>query len=610
MNRRKNMKKYIRILAAVLTLILVAVLPLAACGTQQQSSTQQRIPVTLLSLTSMEEQANAVRDMLGEVGFDVKLNLVADVSTYFAQEKVHEYDIEMINWGTTTGNGDYAIRDLFHNEGQLNGSPIKDDTLSAMIDKAATLTYNESIQAYTDIENWLVEKNAYMVPLYAMNNYVAVYKSVIDPASIVVPKSTIQNWTTTRYVAPSQNETRPFVYGQSQTNPPSFDPLRTDEGSTITMNANMNITLVNLTADAQVTADGSLSQAYAIGKGNQSYYFILRDNVGFSKIENENAVDTGVKVGAEDVLFTVNRAKDVNSVPTNMGSTYLSTVSGVSIVDDVSELQGVNVADADMSVLDYFNSQVSTPISKLVTSKSQVNNAAGAYQVVRIDTSAPFPQLLNFLTNGTIGIVSEQAVTAMNKGIDANNYDANSQVLYGDISTLTKGSAKFNNQLWFSGPYALRYMDDYGVYFERNPAFMPDNEFAASIRNVTVKMINDKAAMVNALRSGDVDMALPTGINVQTCEQDPNLAVVSNSSDVVYYMTFNLSNSVMKDINLRKAVLYAINQDDVIKVVNGRGVRASSTLTMIPTGNVWNQDLNKAHEFMNTYLNGSEASNQ
>jgi peptide/nickel transport system substrate-binding protein len=134
---------------------------------------------------------------------------------------------------------------------------------------------------------------------------------------------------------------------------------------------------------------------------------------------------------------------------------------------------------------------------------------------------------------------------------------------------------------------------------------MPGTEFVANIKNVTVKMINDQTTLINALRNNDVDLAPPTGIHVQTCQGDPNLATISNASDVVYYLTFNLSNSVMKDVNLRKAVLYAIDQDIMIKVMNGMGARASSQLTMIPTGNVWNQDLDKAREFMDAHFNNS-----
>ena len=68
-------------------------------------------------------------------------------------------------------------------------------------------------------------------------------------------------------------------------------------------------------------------------------------------------------------------------------------------------------------------------------------------------------------------------------------------------------------------------------------------------------------------------------------------------------MTFNLSgNSVMKDINLRQAAKYAINQDNVIRIRDGDGTRASSTLTMVPTGNVWNQDVNRAKEYVSAFL--------
>jgi len=585
-------------IVCALTLALAAALLAPACTKQAAAA----IPVSLLSITSYEQEANAVRGMLEEAGFEVTLNLVADYSTYATQESAHQYDIALMSWGTPAANADYAVRGLFHNDGEYNVYPIDDDTLAAMIDEAATYTYEESIPYYAAVEKRLVEEMTYMVPLYASTRSVSVYKSVIDENSIELGKGTGQYWATTKYVDAANSETRPFVFSQTQTSPPNFDPLRTNEGSTHTMKGNVNIQLVYMDTKDQIVTEHSLSHAYAVAEGNTTYYFILRDNVGFCKVENGQAVDTGVKVAAEDVLFTLKRAMDIDSVPTNRGSTFLSSVSGVSIVTDLSELESAAVSSTGESVLDYFNSQVPVAVSSLAATRGQVSNGAGAYQVVKIETSEAFPQLLNYLTHPTLGIVSEQAVTAVNEGIDANSYAADTDTLYGDISTLTKGSAQFDNQMWFSGPYALLYLDDYGVYFERNPVFMPGTDEVANIKNVTVRMISDATTNINALRSNETDFAAPTGINVKTCKEDPNLATITSSSNSVYHLTFNLSgNSVMGDINLRHAVLYAISQEDMILVKDGEAVKCGSTLTMIPTGNEWFQDLDKAKEYIQAY---------
>ena len=57
----------------------------------------------------------------------------------------------------------------------------------------------------------------------------------------------------------------------------------------------------------------------------------------------------------------------------------------------------------------------------------------------------------------------------------------------------------------------------------------------------------------------------------------------------------------MNDINLRQAVRYAVNQDDIIAIKEGTVTRAHSTLTMIPTGNEWNADLAKSAEYLQKY---------
>ena len=58
----------------------------------------------------------------------------------------------------------------------------------------------------------------------------------------------------------------------------------------------------------------------------------------------------------------------------------------------------------------------------------------------------------------------------------------------------------------------------------------------------------------------------------------------------------------MADINLRKAVMYAINQEDFVAYSEGiYGQLYSSFSTLINTGNVLKQDLAKSAEYLKAY---------
>lgn len=74
--------------------------------------------------------------------------------------------------------------------------------------------------------------------------------------------------------------------------------------------------------------------------------------------------------------------------------------------------------------------------------------------------------------------------------------------------------------------------------------------------------------MVAALRNGELDEGSPIGQNIQLCGEDSNVTVVEFPSVAITSVNFYMKReSKVKDINLRKAVLYAINQDEVISVM-------------------------------------------
>ncbi len=74
--------------------------------------------------------------------------------------------------------------------------------------------------------------------------------------------------------------------------------------------------------------------------------------------------------------------------------------------------------------------------------------------------------------------------------------------------------------------------------------------------------------MVAALRNGELDEGSPISQNIQLCGEDSNVTVVEFPSVAITSVNFYMKRErKVRDINLRKAVLYAIDQDEVISVM-------------------------------------------
>jgi len=382
----------------------------------------------------------------------------------------------------------------------------------------------------------------------------------------------------------------------------SLDPIKGNDGSINTLNTNMYVRLVNLTEDDQVVSDGSLSYNHVIADGNSDYYFILRDDINFAKVENGTAVDSGELVSAEDVVFSLNRAKDQNSVPDHRTYSIHENIQSVDVVSDITELQNAKVAGTEESVLDALSKDLPSAVSEVVTSEDQVDNAAGKYQVVKITTPTPFPQVLNYLAHQSGGIVSEKQVTSINT-YDVSNYDPNKDIAYGDQSTVTEG-ATYNNQLFASGPYILVQKNDYEAKFVKNPAYRPGTEYAPQITNISVRFIDDNDSALSALRNGEVHIlqSIPE-TKMDIVKDDANLTLKQADSNGVTYLQFNTSGrEVSKSADLRKAVLYSINQEEFITYYQGNKKPAVSTVSpLVDTGLKLEADSSKVAEFLKAY---------
>ena len=90
-------------------------------------------------------------------------------------------------------------------------------------------------------------------------------------------------------------------------------------------------------------------------------------------------------------------------------------------------------------------------------------------------------------------------------------------------------------------------------------------------------------------------------------ENDSKLFLQKNDSNAVSYLLFNTKNrEVSTSEALRKAVLYSINQDEILNFYQGNKKKAVSTVSpLVDTGNELKADPAKVQEFLNDYKAGN-----
>ena len=441
---------------------------LISCGSSQQSA--NNVDVQIIGMAINEKELNVMRDILSKNGFNPKINMLPDYASFIGQLDANNYDIAINSWNTVTGNPDYAVRSLFISGGDYNHSKISNQKLDNLIEKASTESSEEAKNTYNDIEKVIIDENAYIIPLYNRVKTQAFNKKILDESTVNIYKAASLNISEMSFIDKSKNETDPLYVSQTLSTLTSLDPIKGNDGSINMINNQMYIRIVNLTTNDQITTRYSLSYNYAIAQGNKDYYFILRDDVYFAKVENRQVVNTGERVGASDVVFSLNRAKDRNSVPNHRTYSLHSSMERISIVTDINELRNTKTENSD--VYTELSLNLPAPITSLTSVSSQANNKNGVYQVVKVTTIKPFPQVLNYLAHQSAGIVSEKQIKKVNT-YKVENYDPKRDIAYGDESVITEG-ASYNNTLVVSGQYIAIYKNDYEILLERNPAFMKD----------------------------------------------------------------------------------------------------------------------------------------
>ncbi len=554
--------------------------------------------IEILGMSSSESDINILRDQLVKNGFDVKLNVQSDYGSFKSQQDAGNYDVALSSWTTVTGNPDYAVRSVFKSGGDY--STIADEKVDKLIDEASTQTPEEFTKTYKALEDRLVFEKAYIAPLYISYKAQGINKDVLNTDTVRLSKSRALAWETIDFNDEAKRANDPLIMQQSIPTLTSLDPIKGNDGSINTINTNMYVRLVNLTDDDNVTADGSLSRNYTIGEGNSEYYFLLRDDINFAQVTDKKAVDSGERVGADDVIFSLNRAKDKDSVPDHRTYTLHEHIKDAEVVTDLKELDGKT--NDGKTIRESLENGLDQKISSLVDDKNDADNGSGKYQVVKMTTTEPFPQVLNYLAHQSAGIVSKKQVESINT-YDVASFDVKKDIPYGDQNTVTEGD-KYDNSLYASGPYIMTYKNDYEAVFQKNPAYMKGTENEAKISNINVRFIAEADSALSALRNGEIHFyyGVPE-TKYETVEKDDKLKLQRIESNGVSYLLFNSKGrDVSKSEDLRKAVLYSINQDEFIDYYQGNKIKAVSTVSpLVDTGNELKADSDKVKEFLKKY---------
>ncbi len=144
---------------------------------------------------------------------------------------------------------------------------------------------------------------------------------------------------------------------------------------------------------------------------------------------------------------------------------------------------------------------------------------------------------------------------------------ANGPGAYGKLSTYNRAPT---NPGLYNGPFRLtEYQSGFGVVLEPNPRWTGEKP---GFKRIVVKAIENTAALQANLQSGDVDYApgdapsLSLDQVLTLRKQQPDAFTYLFHPSLTYeHIDINLDNPILSDLNVRRALLYALDRQTLVK---------------------------------------------
>lgn len=206
-------------------------------------------------------------------------------------------------------------------------------------------------------------------------------------------------------------------------------------------------------------------------------------------------------------------------------------------------------------------------------------------KTIDVITKYPYSPILLNLSDYSASIVSEKAVTSDEKGFGQKPVGTGAYILE-NWSNIDKIILKKNKN-----------------YFRGEP----------KIDKLVFKAIPEAGVRVIGLETGEIDVAYTVSpIDVPTVIKNNNLDIISKSPSAIEFIGFNTSKAPFNNKDLRKAVTYALDVNEILKaVLSTYGTNINSPLAPSAFGYTtdrptYTKDLEKAKEYLKKsgYENG------
>jgi peptide/nickel transport system substrate-binding protein len=163
------------------------------------------------------------------------------------------------------------------------------------------------------------------------------------------------------------------------------------------------------------------------------------------------------------------------------------------------------------------------------------------------------------------------------------------------------GSTWLNDHSAGSGPYVLSsWQRSTQTVLDVNANFWGQ---LPTIKRVIMRNVTELANLQSAIETGDADIVQSLGAEqVKALEGDPNVQIIKAASTALVYIGMNAKSPPLNSVEIRQAMRYAINYDDINTLLGGNG---KITQEIIPAGlfghtgqNPFTQDIAKAKDLL------------
>jgi len=332
------------------------------------------------------------------------------------------------------------------------------------------------------------------------------------------------------------------------TEPDYLDPAVTYETSGWEIVEQIYQGLLTYNGSSYTTYEGVLAGSWAVSPDGMNYTFMLRPNVTFSN---------GDPFNAYVMWYSVYRTIVMDQSPSWILSQNLAAGNGVTF----------NVTDTMLNSINYFKPSASNLTAMSDPEQSVVALNASAVQFnlgYGYNGPAPYSAFLATLVT-PMAYAVDPAVVTSNGGVHAgteNDY----------MTTNAVGTGFYELQSWVLGQ---------SVSLVRNPNYWANslpkselnNAIAPAILNSVVIYYKDSATSIADLRAGTVQMISVPVTYYNVTAPIPGvtttvLPIVFGASEDVHYLYMDTATfPLFNNLDVRKAIAYAIDYQDIIRIV-------------------------------------------